>query len=100
MVLAVGCLQLFLDRGQTEDWFASRFICLMAITSFISFGFFIHRGLTQPHPIINLRLFKDYNFTLSCVLVILFAIGVFSVIALQPIMLQQLMNYTAKTPVS
>ncbi len=96
MVLGVGCLQLFLDRGQTEDWFESKFIILMAILSVFALTLFIIRGLKVSHNIINLKLFLDYNFSTGCFVMVIFSMGVFSLIALQPLMVQQLMDYPAK----
>src|SRR5512135_3678379 len=36
LALGLGCLQIVLDKGQTEDWFSSGFITLLALTSFVS----------------------------------------------------------------
>lgn len=97
MILAVSTLQLFLDRGQTEDWFNSNIIIILMVISFFSFLVFILRGISIKNNIINLNLFTNRNFSLGLTLIVLFAMGLFSLIAIQPIMLQQVMNYSAKS---
>lgn len=94
MFLGVGCLQTFLDRGQTEDWFESKLIISLMMISFISLTIFIYRSLKYPNPLINLRVFKDINFAQSCFMVLCFGGAFFSIIVLQPIMMQNLMGYS------
>src|SRR3989338_2366123 len=95
MAVGVGGLQLLLDQGNQRDWFESHFILLLLIVSVISLAVFIYRGLRKKNNIINLYLFFDRNFLISTVMLLLFCAALFSVLALQPIMLQQLFNYPA-----
>lgn len=94
MIIAVGCLQLFLDQGNSYDWFQSNLIKLLAIISTISFIFFIYLSITTKEPLVNLKLFKDRNLSLSTICLALFSSAVFSMLALQPIMLESLFAYT------
>ena len=41
MAIGLAALQIFLDRGQQEDWFNSAWICWGAAISFVSLTFFI-----------------------------------------------------------
>lgn len=95
MVVGVGTLQIFLDRGETDDWFHSNYITALMITSAITLTIFVVRGLQRNNNIINLHLFRNSNFRRCSLILVLFAMGVFSVLALQPIMMQQLMGYSA-----
>jgi len=97
MALWLGTLQIFLDKGQDEDWFSSVWIRGLAITSIVSFIGFIVRELRTDHPIVNLRVYKDRNFTVSNVLFALFGFVIFALITLQPLFLQSLLGYTAFT---
>lgn len=96
MILGVGCLQFVLDRGQTADWFESYSIIFSAIICVIALTTFIVRGKSYAKNIIKLQLFKDYNFTICCIVLVMFCMGLFSIVAMQPIMMQQLMDYPAK----
>lgn len=97
MSCGVGCLQLFLDRGNMEDWFESKTIVALAIACVISLSVFIIRGLRKPDNIINLHLFKDRNFSSATLMMTLFCLALFSSIALNPIMLENLMGYPTQT---
>src|SRR3954465_10659892 len=55
LALAVGSLQYVLERGHEEDWFESRTIILLTITSILGFFFFLWRELVAEHPIVELR---------------------------------------------
>ena len=94
MFIGVGCLQIFLDQGNTKDWFSSQFIITLAISSCLGLVYFITRSLKQPKPAIQLKLFKDRNLSCSTISLGLFCGTFFGIITLQPILLESLFNYT------
>ena len=63
-LLAVGiaALQIGLDQGQREDWFASHFITVLMIVAVVGLGGFIAHALTTRHPVVDLRLFKEATY--------------------------------------
>lgn len=93
LAVALGGLQLVLDRGQSQDWFDSREIQIEALASAIGFYLFIVHGLTARAPFISPAIFKDRNFVIS--MAIGFALGIllYSVMSLIPPMLAGLMGY-------
>lgn len=95
--LAIGSLQLMLDRGQQLDWFSSTEICAEAASTAFFFYLFVVQTLTVRRPFIDLGLFADRNF-LSCSLVG-FTIGalLFAVLAMLPQLLEGLMGYPVVT---
>jgi len=95
MFIGIGSLQIFLDKGNENSWFASNFILLLCIVSIFALSFFIIRSAYHKHPVISLPIFKNRNFTLSTICLALFAGSVFGLITLQPIMLENLFGYTA-----
>ena len=95
LVLGVGSLQLMLDKGKELDWFASAQIVSLAVVAAVSLAVFLVWELTEKHPVVDLRLFKDRNFALGVVMLAL-AYGIFfGNIVLLPLWLQQWMGYTA-----
>ncbi len=95
IALGLGALEVVLDKGQTEDWLHSPFIVRLAVVAVVSLVAAVIWELRHPDPIVNLRLFRDRNFSFA-------AIGVFFAFAvlygstvLLPQMLQTLMGYTA-----
>lgn len=59
LVLGIGCLQYVLERGEAEDWFASKIILLNTITFIIALPMFVWWELRVKNPIINVRLFAN-----------------------------------------
>jgi DHA2 family multidrug resistance protein len=95
MTMSIGSLQIMLDRGQSDNWFDSKFIIACALFSLITAFIFLYRGCRIKNNIINLSLFKERNFTLSTLILSIFAIAFFGNMILQPIMLETLMGYPA-----
>jgi len=95
LTVGLGALQIVLDKGQQEDWFNSPFILICSAISLISLMSLIYVELTHPHPIVNLRLFKNVSFSAGNL--IMFAVGfcLYSSIMLIPLFLQTLMGYNA-----
>ena len=63
LTIGIGCLQVMLDQGQREDWFASDFIVWMTALSAIGLIMFIITELRSEHPIVDLKVFKGITFT-------------------------------------
>lgn len=95
LIVWVGALQILLDKGKELDWFASPFIVILAVVSVVAFVYFLIWELTAKHPIVDLTLFKERNFTAG-VLSVSIAYGVFfGSVVLMPLWLQSTMGYTA-----
>jgi DHA2 family multidrug resistance protein len=93
LALAIGLLQLMLDRGQQLDWFSSTEICVEAALSLFFFYCFVVQALTTRDPFIDFALFEDRNFLIGALYGFMFGVLLFSVLALLPTMLQRLMGY-------
>jgi len=92
--IAVGSLQLMLDRGQQVDWFSAREIQIYAVVFALSVYLFIVHTLTAEHPFIRLSLYKDRNFSTGNVLIFVVGIVLFATLALLPPLLQEFMGYS------
>jgi DHA2 family multidrug resistance protein len=96
-VLLFGCLELMLDRGQRNDWFASPLIIVFAVIGVLSFLALIPWELMQKEPIINLHLFRQRNFAISSVLLLIVGVVLFGTTQFIPQLLQEVLGYTATT---
>ena len=95
LIVWAGALQVMLDNGKNDDWFASSWIVTLAIVSVIGFGAFLLWELTEEHPVVDLSLFKSRNFALGTVVFCL-GNGVFIAnMLLIPLWLQTQLGYTA-----
>ena len=97
MVVGVGCLQYMLDQGNEHSWFSSNLILAMGVLAVAGIVLFVIRTLTNPPGLIKLSIFKDRNFTLSTIVLTIFAGCLFSTIAVQPVMLEKLFHYPTLT---
>ncbi len=95
LVVWVGALQLILDKGKELEWFASPLICVLAVVTVVAFVYFVIWELTAAHPVVDLTLFAQRNFT-SGTIALSVAYGVFfGTVVLLPLWLQNTMGYTA-----
>jgi DHA2 family multidrug resistance protein len=95
--LAIGALQMLLDRGETLDWFSSREIILEAGVAGISFYLFLVQFFLAPRPFLSPRLFADRNFAIGGLLYAIMALIMYASLALMAPYLQTLMNYPVLT---
>jgi MFS transporter, DHA2 family, multidrug resistance protein len=93
LAISVGALQLMLDRGADNFWFASTetWVELGLVVS--GLWVFVVHCLTAENPFIDVRIFKDLNFMLASVMMFVVGITLFSGLALLPPLLQTLMGY-------
>ena len=92
--LALGAMQLLLDRGTDKDWFSSTEIVSEAVIAGLAFYLFMVHQFTAKNPFVDFGLFKDRNFVLGTVLTFLVAMLLLSTSALLPPYLQNLGGYS------
>lgn len=97
LVLGIGALQVMLDRGQEDDWFGSSFITALAIVAGVCLVALIVWEWFHEQPIIEVRLFKNFNFLSANVMMFMLGVLLFASIVMLPLFLQTLMGYTAET---
>jgi DHA2 family multidrug resistance protein len=95
MAVALGTLQIILDKGQQDDWFAAAWIRWFSFASVTSLIVFILWELKTGEPIVNLKVFRDRNFAVGTLLFALVGLVLYSAITLIPLFLQPLMGYSA-----
>jgi len=59
LVAGIGSLQIVLERGESEDWFATNYIIVLTVVAVLSLAAFIWRELTIDYPIVDLKVLKD-----------------------------------------
>ena len=96
--LAIGALQMLLDRGELKDWFGSTEIWIEAAIAGVCFYLFVVHTLTvSDRSFLNRDLLKDSNFVAGTVLMFFVGIILNGTSVLVPTMLQQLMKYPVLT---
>ncbi|MGD1036944.1 MAG: DHA2 family efflux MFS transporter permease subunit [Roseiarcus sp.] len=95
--LGIGALQMMLDRGQDQGWFDSNEIVVETILSAVGFYFFFADAFTSKRPFIDLRIFRDWNFSIAIVFMFLIGIILLATMALVTPFLETLLNYPVLT---
>src|SRR6185369_15975200 len=97
--LAIGALQMLLDRGQENDWFASTETWVECIAFVISFACFAaHTAFTPAgQSFLNYRLLKNRNYVTGLLFIFIVGLVLYATRALTPPMLQSLMDYPVST---
>ncbi|MGD8591530.1 MAG: DHA2 family efflux MFS transporter permease subunit [Gammaproteobacteria bacterium] len=97
MALGIGGLQVVLDRGNQENWFHSHWITALAMLSAAALIVFARRAWHRPDSIVPLNLLRDRNLASASLMITVFGLGLFGTIALQPLLLERLLGYSAET---
>lgn len=91
--VAIASLQLFLDRGESLDWFNSTEIIIEGTLAVLCVYLFISHIATADHPFIDPAMFKDQNFSVGLIFIFIVGIILLATMALLPPFMQRLMGY-------
>ena len=97
LTLGIGALQVMLDRGQEDDWFASPVILILAVVAAACLVTLVVWEWLQKTPMIEVRLFKNFNYASANLMMFILGIMLFSSLVLIPQFLQTLLGYTAES---
>lgn len=95
MALGLATLQVMLDRGQEDDWFAAVWVRWFALITAVSLIAFIIRELRTREPIVDLRILRNRNFAVGTLLITVLGMVLYSMVAMLPLFLQILLGYSA-----
>ncbi|MCU0578897.1 MAG: DHA2 family efflux MFS transporter permease subunit [Desulfobacterota bacterium] len=95
LCVGLGALQVVLDRGEREDWFASNFIVGLSVMAVVCLTLFVRLEWRHPSPVVRLQVFKNRSFTTGNLIMFFCFFAFFGSIVLLPLYLQNLMGYTA-----
>jgi DHA2 family multidrug resistance protein len=93
LITFIAGLQLALDRGPTQDWFASPEVWTEAICSAIGLYVFIMQTVTARQPFFDRALGLNRNFIFCNLYSVVIGVLLFATMALQPPLMQQLLGY-------
>ena len=91
--IAIGAMQILLDRGEELDWFGSGEIVTEAIIAGAALYLFLVHTFTAKEPFVRPSLFRDRNFAAGALFGVIVGLTYYASLALQPPYLQNLMNY-------
>jgi len=96
LTIGIGSLQILLDKGQEDDWFGSHFITTLVVLATVCLISLVIWEWFHKAPIIDVRMFKNFNFASSSLMMFMLGILLFSSLVLMPLFLQTLLGYTSE----
>jgi MFS transporter, DHA2 family, multidrug resistance protein len=96
LALGVGALQVALDKGQEDDWLGSHFITTLLVIAVAGLVSLVIWEWFHKSPIIDVRMFKNFNFASANLMMFMLGVLLFSSLVLMPLFLQTLLGYTAQ----
>jgi DHA2 family multidrug resistance protein len=96
LAIGIGALQILLDKGQEDDWFGSHFITTLIVVSTVCLISLIIWEWFQKAPIIDVHMFKSFNFASANLMMFSLGIMLFSSLVLMPQFLQTIIGYTSE----
>jgi DHA2 family multidrug resistance protein len=93
LAVAIGSLQLALDRGEQLGWLESNEIVAEFIVAGVGFYFFLAHSFTTARPFVQFALFKDRNFLTGCIFMGVMGLVLYSTMALSSPYLQNVIGY-------
>src|SRR5262245_583872 len=93
LAVGIGALQILLDKGQEEDWFASNAMVALAVISAVSLTALVVHELTTENPVVDLRVVKARSYAVGVFLMTVVGFVLYGSMVLLPIMLQTLLGY-------
>ncbi len=88
-------LQTVLDKGNNADWFNATWIRWTFGISVVACILFFHSQITNKESLIDLKVFKDRNFSVGTIIQVVIQAVLYASLAILPQFLQSMMGYTA-----
>ena len=95
VALGLGFLQIVLDKGERDDWWASDFIRACTLVSAAGLILAVYWELNHKNPVVDLSLLKNRNFGISAFLMFMVGVVLLGSTVLIPQYLQLVMGYSA-----
>jgi len=96
IALGLGSLEVVLDTGQQKDWFASRTITLYAVIAAVALTTFVIWEWRHRHPVVEVRMFRDRNFAVSNLMMLVLGMALYGSTVLLPQYVQVWMGWSAQ----
>jgi DHA2 family multidrug resistance protein len=96
IAVGLGALELVLDKGQEEDWFASHFIIVCAVIAAVALTTFVLWEWNHEHPVVEVKLFRDKSFATANLMMLVLGLSLYGTTVLLPQYTQTIMGYSAQ----
>jgi MFS transporter, DHA2 family, multidrug resistance protein len=95
LTAGLASVQYVLERGQHDDWFDSQTIVIMTGIAAVSLVTFIVRQLRDPHPLVDLRVFRSRSFTAGNIIGVVSGFGLWGLNLMAPLFFENVIGFDA-----
>jgi DHA2 family multidrug resistance protein len=96
LAISVGSLQTILEKGETEDWFATTYITVLTISAILGLILFIWREMSIDYPIVNFSILRHRSFAVGMFTSFILGFGLYGSVFVFPVFCQNLLGFTAQ----
>jgi DHA2 family multidrug resistance protein len=96
LIVTIGSLQIFLEKGNGEGWFDTAYIAILAFVILLGAILFVWRETSTDHPVVNFKILRHRSFALGIVTSFAFGFGLYSSTFVLPIFCQNLLGFSAQ----
>src|ERR1700744_2607121 len=95
LAIAVGSLQVVLEKGEDKDWFATWYISLLTFTTIASVICFVWRETSIDFPIVNFKILRHRSFSIGIFTSFVLGVALYGSTFVFPVFCQNLLGFTA-----
>jgi MFS transporter, DHA2 family, multidrug resistance protein len=95
LTAGLASLQYVLERGERDDWYSSDAIRILTGVAVVGIMLFIVKMLRDRRPLVDLRIFRYWSFTLGNIIGVITGFGLYGTALILPLFFQTILNFTA-----
>jgi DHA2 family multidrug resistance protein len=95
LALAVGSLQVVLEKGESEDWFHTTYIVFLAATAFVFLISFIWREWNIKYPVVNFSIMRHRSFSIGMFTSFMLGFAMYVSVFVFPVFCQNILGFSA-----
>ncbi|MCD8740640.1 DHA2 family efflux MFS transporter permease subunit [Mucilaginibacter roseus] len=96
LAISVGSLQTILEKGESEDWFATSYITVLTVTAILGAILFVWRELSTDHPVVNFNIMRHRSFAVGMFTSFILGFGLYGSVFVFPVFCQNLLGFNAQ----
>jgi DHA2 family multidrug resistance protein len=96
LAVAVGSLQVVLEKGEDKDWFSTWYISLLTLTTVLGVVAFIWRETKIDFPIVNFKILRHRSFSIGIFTSFVLGVALYGSTFIFPVFCQNLLGFTAE----
>jgi DHA2 family multidrug resistance protein len=96
LAVGIGSLQTFLEEGNSELWFESPLIIMLAIAAAVALVAFVYRQLQSKEPVVDLRVLRHRSLWAGSILSVILGFSLYGAIFAVPVFAQSILGFTSQ----